>query len=219
MINSGDILFALTLKMWYTIQNTLKGERLLSTSVFLISANINTLGTLTELLSNTHYSLLGTATDPDEARAKLHYLEADLIIIYTPFAQEFGDQLAKDLSYIRNTAGLIVITKEEKVHLMAQRLANCPAFVLNKPVNKQFLLQTMAFMEKSLSLLAIEKKKNSQLEKKIDDLKLINRAKHLLIQSLGMTEHQAHSHIQKQAMDMRLSPREVAENILKTYEF
>jgi ANTAR domain. len=35
---------------------------------------------------------------------------------------------------------------------------------------------------------------------------------------LNMTEDQAHRYIQKKAMDMRTSPRKVAEQIIKTYD-
>ena len=40
-----------------------------------------------------------------------------------------------------------------------------------------------------------------------------------LIQYLSMTESQAHRYIEKQAMDMRLPKRAVAESILNTYEY
>ena len=49
-------------------------------------------------------------------------------------------------------------------------------------------------------------------------MKVVARAKCALMQSLKMTEAEAHRYIEKQAMDLRLSKREVAENILKIYE-
>ena len=55
-------------------------------------------------------------------------------------------------------------------------------------------------------------------EEKIDEIRLVNRAKWLLIECLSMTEADAHRYIEKQAMDLRLSKREVAENIIKTYK-
>ena len=45
-----------------------------------------------------------------------------------------------------------------------------------------------------------------------------NRAKWHLIECLSMTETEAHRYIEKQAMDLRISKREVAENIIKTYQ-
>lgn len=52
-----------------------------------------------------------------------------------------------------------------------------------------------------------------------EDLKIVNRAKGVLITRLGMTEPEAHRYIEKRAMDMRATKRAVAESILKTYEY
>ena len=50
------------------------------------------------------------------------------------------------------------------------------------------------------------------------DIRTINRAKWLLIEQLRMTESEAHYYIERQAMDTRLSRREVAENIIRSYD-
>ncbi len=63
------------------------------------------------------------------------------------------------------------------------------------------------------------KEENRDLNKKLEDLKIIDRAKIALIQRLGYTESEAHKHIERQAMNLRVSKREVAVSILKTYEF
>ena len=55
------------------------------------------------------------------------------------------------------------------------------------------------------------------LEEKMEEIRLVNRAKWALIKSCHMTEENAHRYIQKQAMDLCLSKKETAENILKTY--
>ena len=51
-----------------------------------------------------------------------------------------------------------------------------------------------------------------------DELSLINRAKLALMLYLNMSEPMAHRYIEKRAMDMRLTKKEIAKNILKTYE-
>ena len=61
-------------------------------------------------------------------------------------------------------------------------------------------------------------KEYSKLQTKIEETRLINRAKCILIQYLKLTEPQAHKYIEKQAMNQRISKLEVAKNILKTYE-
>ena len=62
------------------------------------------------------------------------------------------------------------------------------------------------------------KKENNELLQKIEDIRMIDRAKCILIQYLNMTESEAHRYIEKQAMDMRSTKRVIAEGILRTYE-
>ena len=52
----------------------------------------------------------------------------------------------------------------------------------------------------------------------VEDMKIINRAKFLLISCLNMTEVQAHRYLEKQAMDQRESKLEVAKQVIRTYE-
>ena len=62
------------------------------------------------------------------------------------------------------------------------------------------------------------KRENNKLLQKIEDIRMIDRAKCILIQYLNMTEAEAHRYIEKQAMDMRSTKRVIAEGILRTYE-
>ena len=50
------------------------------------------------------------------------------------------------------------------------------------------------------------------------DIRMVNRAKWLLIDNLGMSEKDAHHYIEKRAMDSRQTRREVAEGIIRTYD-
>lgn len=56
------------------------------------------------------------------------------------------------------------------------------------------------------------------LERKLDDTRIVSRAKLLLMSRLNMSENQAHRYIEKTAMDTGAKRREVAESIIKTYE-
>lgn len=83
------------------------------------------------------------------------------------------------------------------------------------PVVLGYVLKTLSVDKKKISGLL---NKNTDLLKKIDDIKLVNRAKLVLIQNLGYTEKQAHRHMENQAMNLKITLRAVAMNILKTYE-
>ena len=56
------------------------------------------------------------------------------------------------------------------------------------------------------------------LRGKLDDARLINRAKLLLISRLKMSEDEAHRFLERSAMDGCMKLRTVAESIIRTYE-
>jgi response regulator NasT len=51
----------------------------------------------------------------------------------------------------------------------------------------------------------------------MEEIRIVNRAKWLLISELKMTEPQAHRYIEKQAMDRCVPRRTVAEEIIRIY--
>ena len=61
--------------------------------------------------------------------------------------------------------------------------------------------------------------RQASVEEKIEEIRLVNKAKWQLIECLRMTEAEAHRYIEKQAMDQRVSKREIAESIIETYTY
>ena len=58
-----------------------------------------------------------------------------------------------------------------------------------------------------------------EAEEKMQEIRIVNRAKWLLITELKMTETDAHRYIEKQAMDRCVSKKEIAEEIINTYSY
>ena len=57
----------------------------------------------------------------------------------------------------------------------------------------------------------------TKLKVKMEEIRLVNRAKMLLMQSLNMTEQEAHRYIEKEAMDRSMKKTSVAEEVIRTY--
>ena len=55
------------------------------------------------------------------------------------------------------------------------------------------------------------------LFRSMEEIRLVNHAKWLLISEVKMAEPDAHHYIEKQAMDRCISKREIAEEIIRTY--
>ena len=138
----------------------------------------------------------------------------DSVIISTPLSDEFGLDLVADIA--KN--GVVVLAKHEIADEVQKKIRFTGAFVLPRPFNKAMLIQTIKLAEVAHIGMAKLEEENRQLSQQLSDMKIVNRAKSMLMQYLNLTEEQAHRHIQKQAMDLRKTQRAVAEDILKTYQ-
>ncbi|MCX7614205.1 MAG: ANTAR domain-containing protein [Clostridiales bacterium] len=170
-----------------------------------------------ELLNSDEFTHIVTVSNGEEARKHLLESSFDLVIINAPLSDEYGHKLALEITE-STSSGVLLIAKEDIEQAVCKRVEDYGVFVVPKPLNRQIFFRAVklviAFRRRALGL----SKENDKLQKKIEEIRLVDRAKCTLIQYLNMTEEQAHHYIERQAMDMRITKREVAEGILKTYE-
>jgi AmiR/NasT family two-component response regulator len=172
---------------------------------------------LSEFLKAHAFSEITTVKSGSEARSLLNRKDFELVVINAPLRDESGEELslmAADISM----AGVILLVKAEIADDVAAKVENYGVLVLPKPLNRSMFFQTLKLMAAARRRLLGLQHKNVQLQQKIEDIRLVDRAKCVLIQYLNLTEPQAHRYIEKQAMDRRIGKREVAEGILNTYE-
>jgi len=90
--------------------------------------------------------------------------------------------------------------------------------VIVKPVDKYLLWSALSLVKSVHNRVKQVQAENTYLKQNIEDIRIINRAKLILISNMQMNENEAHRYIEKQAMNMRTSRRIIAEGILKRYE-
>jgi response regulator NasT len=186
-------------------------------SVLIVSSHEKGKDFLSEFLRAHDFSEITAVKSSSEARRLLNQKEFELVVINAPLRDESGEQLSLMVTDI-TTAGVILIVKSEIADDVSAKVEDYGVFVLPKPLNRQMFFQALKMMAASRRRLLGLQQENKQLMKKIEDIRLVDRAKCALIQYLNLTEPQAHRFIEKQAMDRRISKREVAEGILNTYE-
>ncbi len=187
--------------------------------VLLVSSTDKSLEFISQLLKEADAAPphITTAQSGSEARRILARSDYELIIINAPLSDEFGHELATQASE-NTSAGIIIIAKSEIADEISSRVENYGVFVLPKPLGRQIFFQTLKLVSAARRRMLGLKNENRKLQLKIEEIRLIDRGKCALIQYLSMTEEQAHKYIERQAMDMRITKREVAEGILRTYE-
>lgn len=186
-------------------------------SVLIVSNTPNTLVIISRLLNTRRLSRVATCSTGKEARRTLIDGNFDLVIIDAPLPDEGGDDFALYAAE-RGDAGVILIVESIAIDGVAGDVEDAGVFVLPKPISPELFDQAAKLLIACRARMRMLESENTKLHRKIDEIRLVDRAKCVLIQTLGMTEAQAHRYIEKQAMDMRTSRTEVAESVLKTYE-
>lgn len=185
--------------------------------VLIVSSSEKVSTSLEELLKFNFYKEIICAKSANEAKRILIDREVDLCIINAPLTDEFGANFAINV-VSRGTIQVMVIVKSELEDEISDKVENYGVFVISKPVNRQVFWSALKLITAVYNRMRGLKNENAQLQKRIEDIRFVDRAKCVLIEYLKMTESEAHRFIEKQAMDMRITKREVAERILKTYE-
>lgn len=139
-----------------------------------------------------------------------------LVLVNAPLENEFGLDIA--VTAAKQGCGVIIAAPSKVCGKIAQKIGSLDIFVLPKPLNNELLLQAFRFVTLAKANSNVLKNEKEQLEKKIRDIRLIDRAKCVLVEYLRISEAEAHRQLQKRAMDMHMTSAEVAQDILKTYE-
>jgi response regulator NasT len=186
-------------------------------NILVVSSSDKGINFLSSLLKNNSDASIVSAKSGGEARRLLNENEFDLVIVNTPLTDEFGHELSCMVTDSSN-AGVIAIVKNEIADDVAEKVEESGVFVVPKPLSAPFFYQALRLVSASRRRVLGLKNENIKLQTKIEEIRLIDRAKCVLIEYLKMTEPQAHRYIEKQAMDMRKSRKDIAEGILNTYE-
>ena len=140
----------------------------------------------------------------------------DLVVLNTPLKDEFGTRLALDLADYN--IGVLLMVQSDVYDQVCYKVEDYGVLTLSKPISRQSFYTAIKLLTAVRAKILRMEKKNQALQEKMLDIRTINRAKWLLITHLQMTEDEAHYHIEKKAMNSRLSRREVAEEIIRTYD-
>lgn len=142
----------------------------------------------------------------------------DVVIMSLPLENEFGLETALHISQ-SFPGGLLVIAPSKVYEEVCIKSAKIHAPILPRSAPGEQIVNMLRFL---LSLrrknLAAEEE-ISRLRGMVDEMKLVNRAKCVLIEYLRISEEEAHRQLQKKAMDQRITLTDAAADILKIYEY
>ena len=160
---------------------------------------------------------LSSADSGLEARKAISGSDFDMVIINCPLPDESGIGVA-ELTIDSSDASCVMIVRAENSDAVSEKLEDLGVMVIPKPLNRQVFYQAMKFINAARKQMLGLRHENIKLQKKLEEIRNVNRAKLALMQYLNFTEQQAHRYLEKQAMDLRITKNEVALKVIKMYE-
>lgn len=184
-------------------------------SVLLVSAAQSLNASLQEMLSGSVFSPVNVAADVASAKRAFAERPYDIVFVNSPLPDDQGVRFAIDLS-AESGAVVLLFVRAELFDEVTDRVSCHGVFTLAKPLSRAMMQTALTWLVSARERLRKTEKKTLTLAEKMEEIRLVNRAKWLLIEKRNMDEPTAHRYIEKQAMDRCITRRAVAEEILKS---
>ena len=186
-------------------------------SAIIVTSSEKSTAYFTEVLNAASVTQITAAKSCGEARRCFLERDFDLVIINAPLRDESGEGLARHIA-AKGASQVILAVAGEHFDAVSAVCENDGILTISKPISRAVFWSALNLARAVHNRLMRMQSENRKLQQKIEDIRIADRAKSVLISRLNMNEQEAHRYIEKQAMDMRLSKRAVAEGILRTYE-
>lgn len=168
---------------------------------------------LAEMLGEEGYDVVGQAGDGARAIELAEELRPDLVILDVKMPVLDGISAAESIAGQR-IAPVIVLTAFSQRELVERaRDAGAMAYLV-KPFSKSDLVPAIEMAVSRFAELAAVESEVADLKERLETRKVVDRAKGVLQEQLSLTEPEAFRWIQKTAMDLRLSMKQVAEGVI-----
>ena len=169
---------------------------------------------LVEMLSAEGYEVVGEAGDGEQALATARELKPDLVVMDVQMPKMDGIAAAEAIAEER-IAPVVMLTAFSQRELVERaREAGAMAYVV-KPFDRSDVIPAIEIAIARFAEIRAVEAEVADLEERLASRKAVDQAKALLQAGLGLSEAEAFRWIQKTAMDLRKSMREVAEGVIE----
>ena len=171
-----------------------------------------------EILEANGYDVVGEASDGFEAIEVCKKYNPSLVLMDIDMPLLDGIKASKVLTKEKLVGGIILLTAfEDKKYIEMAKEVGAFGYMI-KPVNEKVFIPTVEMcLSKSEEFYEL-KKDYDKINNKLNDRKLIEKAKGILVKQLNSNENEAYNRIRKLSMDRRTTMAEIAKIIIVGYE-
>ena len=181
-------------------------------SVLIVSSSEQFNITVKKVLPDRRFDVIEIRKSASSARRELLVREYDLVVVNAPLTDGMGNEFVMDVVE-KHSSGVILAVPTEVYASVNDHLIEYGVMTLPKPLK---LAELERMIRLSIALNDRLRKvhvKLRTLNEKMEELKIVSRAKIVLVER-GMSEADAHEYIIREAMNKGLTKRQVAEDIV-----
>ena len=168
---------------------------------------------LAEMLAEEGYDVVGQAGDGEAAVALAEEHRPDLVVLDVKMPRLDGIAAAQRIAEQRIAPVVILTAFSQRELVERARDAGAMAYLV-KPFTKDDLVPAVEMAVSRFAELQMLEAEVADLTERLETRKAVDRAKGVLQRQLELSEPEAFRWIQKTAMDLRLSMRQVAEGVI-----
>jgi response regulator NasT len=169
---------------------------------------------LAEMLAEEGYAVVGQAADGAAAVGLAEQERPDLVILDVKMPVLDGIAAAEQIARARIAPVVILTAFSQRELVDRARDAGAMAYLV-KPFTRTDLVPAIEIAISRFRELAVLEQEIADLGDQLAARKAVDRAKGVLQKELGLSEPEAFRWIQKTAMDLRRSMREVADGVVE----
>jgi len=172
--------------------------------------------TMKSIIQATDRTVVGEAEDAVSALKMIRTRQPDVVVIDEDLKNASGLETAAVVGQDR-LAPVVYVTSYPGRSFSALKEPSIFALVA-KPVDEAHLVLAMELAEATFQKFQQMEREIAELKETLASRKAVERAKGILMETLGISEAEAFKRIQKQSMDRRTSMRVVADAIIMAHD-
>ncbi len=181
--------------------------------MLIVSASEQFVPFVKKSVSGISFAAVDHKKNAEAARRSILERYYDLVVIDAPLPDGNADEFALDIVGNCDVSVLLIVPRDFYEDSL-ERVAKQGVLVLPKPAPRGRMEKALGFMIAARRKIHVLEGKLRNAEDRLEELRIVTRAKFLLMERDGMTEEEAHRFIGKEAMDNGVSRGRIAERIL-----
>jgi response regulator NasT len=184
----------------------------------LIAASNDIAGTLKSQIIPASFSVIDSSVSGNDTLRKISLLLPDVVVSDYNLTDMTGFDLAKYIEHLHICPIIILANQVQSEYVEELKKNSLDIFCVTKPINPLVLNHTLSLVLRLSRRIHEFEHQVDDLKHQLEDRKIVEKAKGILMEKFNMTENQAYKEMQKKAMNSSKPLAQIAKTIIDMFK-